>query len=188
MKKYLILVKHSLPEIVESLPAREWKLSEIGKERAQRLVDQLQGYQPEVIISSVEPKAIQTAEIIAEKLGLPVYVVEGLHEHERSNVPFLPKDELQKAVKEFFSKPTELVFGDETAEQSYERFDQTVRSVLNYHHGKTVVLVAHGTVISLFVSRLTEIHDFSLWSELGLPSFVVIDLQAKTLIKKENIT
>jgi broad specificity phosphatase PhoE len=141
-----------------------------------------------VLISSVEPKAMETAEIIAEKLELAVYVVEGLHEHERSNVPFLSKDDFQKTVKEFFSKPTELVFGDETAEQSYERFDQAVRSVLNYHHGKTIVLVAHGTVISLFVSRLTGIHDFSLWNELGLPSFVVIDPQTKTLIKKENIT
>ena len=187
MKKYLILVKHSLPEIVEGLPAREWKLSEVGKERAQRLADQLLRYQPEVLISSVEPKAMETAEIIAEKLGLPVYVVEGLHEHERNNVPFLPKDELQKAVKEFFSKPTELVFGDETAEQSHERFERAVRPVLNYYQGKTVVLVTHGTVISLFVSRLTGIHDFSLWNELGLPSFVVIDPQAKTLIKKENI-
>jgi hypothetical protein len=28
---------------------------------------------------------------------------------------------------------------------------------------------------------------FLLWKELGLPSFVVIDMQANTLIDKENI-
>ena len=188
MKKYLILVKHSLPEIVESLPAREWKLSEVGRERARKLVDQLRDYQPDVIISSVESKAIETAEIIAEKLVLAVYVVEGLHEHDRGNAAFLSKDDFQKAVREFFSKPTELVFGNETADQSYERFRQTILSVLNSHQEETIIVVAHGTVISLFVSRLTGVHDFSLWSDLGLPSFIVIDLQTNTLVKKENIT
>jgi broad specificity phosphatase PhoE len=188
MKKYLILVKHSLPEIVENLPAREWKLSEDGQERAQRLADRLLEYQPDVIISSVEPKAVGTAEIIARKLGLAVDSVSGLHEHDRSNVPFLSKDQFQIATHEFFSKPAELVFGNETADQAYNRFNKAVLSVLNSHQEKTIALVAHGAVISLFVSRLTGAHDFSLWSELGLPSFVVVDLQAHTLVKKENIT
>jgi len=52
---------------------------------------------------------------------------------------------------------------------------------------KTVVIVAHGTVISLFISRLIGSSDWLLWNELGLPSFVVIDLYSKTLIAKENI-
>jgi len=187
MKKYLILVKHSLPAIVGNLPAREWKLSEVGKERAIRLANQLYDYQPDVIISSVEPKAIKTAEIIADQLALAFYVVEGLHEHDRSHVAFLSKDEFQNAVHEFFSKPGDLVFGSETANQSYDRFHQAVLSILNVHQEKTVIIVAHGTVISLFVSRLTGIDDFSLWSELGLPSFIVTDLQTHTLVKKENI-
>jgi len=188
MKKYLILVKHSLPEIVESLPARKWKLSEIGRERARKLADPLRSYHPDVIISSVESKAIETAEIVAEKLVLAVYVVEGLHEHDRGNVAFLSKDDFQKAVQEFFSKPTELVFGNETANQSYERFNRAILAVLNSYQEKTIIVVAHGTVISLFVSRLTGVHDFLLWNELGLPSFLIIDLQANTLVKKENIT
>ncbi len=188
MKKYLILVKHSLPEIVKNLPAREWKLSKEGQERAWRLAERLIEYQPDIVVSSVEPKATETAEIIATKLGLAVYTINGLYEHDRSNVPFLPNDQFQIAIHEFFSKPAELVFGNETADQAYNRFNQSVLSVLNYHQRKTVVLVAHGTVISLFVSRLTEMHGFSLWSELGLPSFILVDLQANTLVKKENIT
>jgi len=188
MTKYLILVKHSMPEIVENVPAREWKLSTIGRERASRLVERLLGYQPEVIISSVEPKTIETSDLIAERTGLPVYIVAGLHEHDRSNVAFLSNDRFQENVQEFFSKPTELVFGNETADQAYERFSRTVLSLLDSHQERTVVIVAHGTVISLFVSRLTGVNDFLLWSELGLPSFVVIDTETNTLVKKENIT
>jgi broad specificity phosphatase PhoE len=187
MKKYLIMVKHSLPEIVENLPAREWRLSNEGRIRAEKLADRLRGYHPEIIASSVEPKAMETAEIIAGKHGLAVHVFEGLHEHERDTVPFLSRDQFERAVLEFFEKPDQIVFGSESADQSRKRFERAVNSVLETHGDKTLVIVAHGTVISLFVSHLMGSPGFLLWKELGLPSFVVIDMQANTLIDKENI-
>jgi broad specificity phosphatase PhoE len=180
-------VKHSLPEIVETLPARKWRLSDEGRIRAEELADRLRGYRPEFIASSVEPKAMETAEILAQRHGLPVHVFEGLHEHERDQVPFLTKDQFEPAVLEFFEKPDRIVFGGESADQSRIRFEQAVNSVLEMHGDKTVVIIAHGTVISLFVSHLTGLPGFLLSKELGLPSFVVIDMHANTLIEKENI-
>jgi broad specificity phosphatase PhoE len=187
MNNYLILVKHSLPEVVESLPAREWKLSDEGRVRAQRLAKQLSRYQPEVIVSSVEPKAIETAEIVANSLRLVSHVMDGLHEHDRSKTPYLSSDEFKSTICEFFEKPDMLVFGSESANQSHERFYQAVHSVLNSQKDKTIIVVAHGTVISLFVSRLIGVSDFSLWSELGSPSFVLIGMQSNTFIVKENV-
>ena len=49
----LILVKHSLPEIVENVPAREWKLSAEGQARCKKLAISLAKFQPDQIISSV---------------------------------------------------------------------------------------------------------------------------------------
>jgi broad specificity phosphatase PhoE len=187
VKKYLILVKHSLPEIVEGFPANQWKLSEEGRVRARRLAERLIRYQPEVIVSSNEPKAKETAEIIAGKHQLELYVIDNLREHDRRNVSYLSQHEFQASIREFFQKPGALVFGRETANQSHARFYRAVNSVLKNHANQTVVIVAHGTVISLFISRLTGTSDFSLWNELGLPSFVIIDLQSNTLITKENI-
>jgi broad specificity phosphatase PhoE len=51
-----------------------------------------------------------------------------------------------------------------------------------------VVIVTHGTVISLFVSRLTGSSDLELWSKLGLPSLVAMDLHSSTLIVRGNVT
>jgi broad specificity phosphatase PhoE len=155
--------------------------------RANQLAERLNQYQPEVIVSSVEPKAKETAEIIARKHNLELQIVEGLHEHDRSKVAYLPKDEFQVAVRAFFEKPDRLIFGSETADQCHARFQRAVHSILDQNLDKTVVIVAHGTVISLFVSRLTGISDLFLWNELGLPSFVVIDLQSAVLIERENI-
>lgn len=187
MTKYLILVKHSVPEIVQSVPARDWNLSEPGRTRAARLAEALKQYQPEVIVSSKEPKAKETAEIIAGIHHMEQRVAEDLHEHDRSNVPYLSHDEFQASVREFFQKPGELVFGRETADQAHARFFRSVHSILNEHANKTVAIVTHGTVISLFVSRLTGSSDFEIWNMLGLPSFIAMDLHSSTLIVRENI-
>jgi broad specificity phosphatase PhoE len=187
MKKYLILVKHSLPEIEEDRPANTWKLSEEGRLRAHRLAEQLEGFEPEVIVSSNERKAKETAEIVASELHLDVQIVPDLHEHNRSNVPYLSRDAFQGLILEFFQKPEELVFGGETADQAYTRFYRTVHSVLNEHINKTVVIVTHGTVISLFVSQLTGSSALELWNKLGLPSFVVMDLHSNTVIVRSTL-
>ena len=183
----LILVKHSLPEIVENVPASEWELSTEGQSRCKRLADCLVKYQPNFVVSSVEPKAWKTAEILATELRLSAQVIEGLHEHDRNNVGYLPGGKFQDAIREFFARPDELVFGSETAAQTHQRFQIAINSILSRFPGRTIVVVAHGTVISLFVSRLTGISDLFLWKELGLPSFVVLDMQSNSLLIKENI-
>src|SRR6266498_3694641 len=94
MKKYLILVKHSLPQIVENLPAHEWRLSADGQARAQRLAERLSRFQPEIIVSSVELKAMETAGIVANSFGLAYQCLQDIHEHKRNATPFLSKDEL----------------------------------------------------------------------------------------------
>jgi broad specificity phosphatase PhoE len=187
MNKYLILVKHSVPEIAQNVPAQEWKLSEPGRARATRLAELLKQYRPEVIISSKEPKARETAEIIAKLYKIELNVAENLHEHDRSNVPYLAHEEFQALIHEFFQKPKELVFGKETADQAHARFYRSVHSILNEHANKTVIIVTHGTVISLFVARLTGRSDFEIWNMLGLPSFIALDLHSNTLIVRNNI-
>ena len=185
--KYLILVKHSLPEVVESIPSREWRLSEEGRVLAKELVGRLMSYQPDVIVSSVEPKALETASILAKDLGLEVQVMDGLHEHDRSKSPYYSKDEFQNLVREFFAKPNELIFGNETADAALGRFREAVDFAVNSYSDKNIVIVAHGTVISLYVSWLTGSDGYGLWQELGLPSFVVLDIQSKTLIETVNL-
>ena len=188
MTKYLILVKHSVPQLEPEHPAHTWKLSEEGRLRAHRLAEQLEDYKPEVMVSSDEPKAKETAEILGVHLRLQVQTLPTLREHDRSHVPFLSHDVFQSSVREFFQKPEELVFGGETADQAHARFYQAVHSILNEHRDKSVVIVAHGTVISLFVSRITGSSALELWTRLGLPSFVAMDLHSSTLIIRSNVS
>lgn len=182
----LVLVKHSLPEIDEAKPAKEWQLGFEGRVRCKPLADQLMGYHPDVVISSVESKAYQTARLLVGLLDeptLPWETMEGLHEHDRSDVKYLGQDEFEKSVEEFFAKPDQKVFGGETADEAHGRFSKAINAALAKHGERTMIVVAHGTVISLFVSRLANLDPFPLWKSLDLPSYIVLSLPELKLLK-----
>ncbi len=172
----LILVRHSLPEIVPSLPAYEWRLSKAGRRRCQALADRLATYHPDVIVTSVERKAIETGQIVADLLGKPVEMVQGLQEHDRSNVGWLGGEQFEAAVADFFRKPDELILGRETANQASQRFAAAIEGVQAVYPLHTVVAVTHGTVLSLFVARVGKLQPFRLWTRLGMPALVVLSV------------
>ena len=179
----LLLIKHSAPEIVPSQSARLWTLSAAGRARCSVLAGHLGAYAPATIITSTEPKAAETAQLIAEALGKSWYSVEGLHEHERSNAPFLSTAEFEGTISRFFAEPDVLVFGRETADAACERFSRAIMEVLRRHPQGDLAVVAHGTVITLFVAQTNSINAFKFWQQLGLPSYVVLSLPDLSIIR-----
>lgn len=173
----LILVKHALPEISPERPRREWRLSEEGRVRCGHLARRLLGFRPDRVITSPEPKAHETATAVAETLGgLSVETVEELHEHDDSDVGFLGESSFRSAVKLFFARPTEAVFGPETADDAHARFAAAIDDLPAPRDDSSHVVVAHGRVISLFVARRNDLDAFALWERLGLPSFVALEV------------
>lgn len=184
----LILVKHSLPTILPGVPAARWELSTEGRQRCQALAREMEPYRPDGVIASLEPKALETARLVAASLKLPVDPFPGLHEHARQTAPFGTPQEFEANVASLFARPDELVFGEETADQAHRRFSRAVEAALERFPYRRPVIVAHGTVISLFVSRRCNLDPFPLWQRLGLPSFVVLSHPAHDLIAiKESI-
>ena len=163
----LVLVKHSLPKIDPSVPAREWRLSEEGRRRARKLGEKLDRYDLDVIVSSIELKAMETAEIASGLLKTPMVIVEGLHEHERVNVGFLEKKRFEQSIRRVYEQPADLVFGDETADQAHDRFSKAVNELSDRFPRVNMALVTHGTVISLFLSRISELEPFTFVETVG---------------------
>ena len=184
----LILVRHSAPDIAPEIPAREWHLSEAGRSRCAALARRLLPHAPDCIITSTEPKAIETGEIVAQILGKPLETGQDLHEHERGSTGFLTSERFTASVTRFFEQPNQLVFGRETADAAYQRFAGGVADVMQLHPDENVAIVAHGTVIALFVARATGQEPLPLWKRLGLPSFVVLSLPGpKVLTIIDNV-
>jgi len=179
----LILIRHSLPEIIPSRPANQWRLSGEGRLRCQWLAARLASYSIETLIASSEPKAQETAQLTADVLGIAWETVEGLHEHDRSSVPFFTsREDFRAAVAELFGRPEELVFGAETADQAHARFTRAVARLLTERTG-TLAIVTHGTVMTLFVTRATGLTPLPFWRQLEMPSYAVLSLPVFDLLE-----
>lgn len=172
MKK-LILIRHSISKQDPNLSPHQWELTEEGRALCIPLAKQLQIHEPEIIITSIEPKAIQTGEIVAQELTIPCWTAEGLHEHEREQGEMLSQEEWQKQIASLFANPDALIFGKETANQALTRFMGAVESILSTYPHKKIAIVSHGTVMSLFYNQITGRDPFEFWQEFGSPAFYV---------------
>jgi broad specificity phosphatase PhoE len=173
----LIFVRHSLPEIVPTIPASRWHLTEEGKRRCRPLAEMLTPYQPKLILTSREPKAVETGQLLARFWHLSAQSFPDLHEHCRENVGIInSKQEFEQRVATFFQHPDTLVFGSETAEQATRRFCSAVEQIASTYTQKTIVIVAHGTVLSLYAGACSDIDPHALWQRLQMPAFMVVSL------------
>jgi broad specificity phosphatase PhoE len=173
----LILVRHSCPEVVPGTPSDQWRLSEEGRRRCERLAEWLTGCRFERIYASREAKAQETAYLVVQRLGVSIETVDGLHEQDRSDVTaWIPREAFERRIKRLFERPSEPVFGQETADAAYERYARAVNQVVAGSEDRDVVIVSHGTVMSLLAGRANGIDPFALWSRLGLPSIIVLSL------------
>lgn len=178
----LVLVRHSMPEIEPDRPAPSWRLGEVGRQRSESLASRLGRFSPEVIWSSREPKAVETAEIVAASFGVPVRIADGLEEHHRDGVPFYPdRDDFEAAVQRFFRHPDRLVLGSETAEQARERMSAAIDDIVEVGHTDNIV-VTHGTVMTLYLAGIAGVRPMSFWRSLRLPSYVVLEVPINRIL------
>lgn len=177
--QHLILVKHALPTIVPGTPPAQWSLADEGRASCATLATHLRRYYPAQIAASDEPKAAETAQLLAAALGhaAPIRQDHDLREHERRPEDFFDSTTaFHNAVRRFFAQPDALIFGGETATAAGTRFAAAIARQLAAAPGGNLIVVAHGTVISLFAAAHTGLSPFPLWQSLGLPSYVILSL------------
>lgn len=174
----LFFIRHAQPEVTSGLLAQLWPLAPQGRKSALQLAQRLAADErPILLYASPEPKANATAHLIAQHLELPIETVADLCEHERGQTPFLDKDAWEATHIAFFSRPTELIFGDESAHQALQRFSTAVEKIIASNPHGNLAIVTHGTVLTLFVaSHNAQIDALSFWRSLKWPDLVVLTL------------
>jgi broad specificity phosphatase PhoE len=179
----VVLVKHALPVLEADVPARDWRLGAEGEAQARQLAARLRSFVPFELRSSSEPKARRTAEIVASELALATSAVAGLDEFDRPALPILPASEHAALNARIFSDPERRVLGRESAAEALQRFSGALSALLAAEPSRDpLVIVTHGTMISLFVAAHSDVDGFQLWRELSCPSFVVLTYRGFALV------
>ena len=171
----LLLAKHSSPVIAPEAPSHRWVLSERGQSRARWLAQQWRQRGVSKVYASLEPKALETAAVVAAALDIGLHPRPGLEENDRTGLGFLSADDLTQTIARFFAAPNQLIIGAETAANARARFEAAVRAIAAQAGNETVGIVAHGTVITLLVAAHNGLDPMEFWGQLDTPSYLVID-------------
>lgn len=144
------------PEVVvdPASPVTDWRLSDLGRARALAFARSPVVAGVDRLVASTERKAVETATILGEALGLPPATDAALGENDRSATGFLPPEEFERTADEFFARPAESVRGWETAAAAQRRVVAAVRRIAAAHPDESVVFLAHGAVGSLLLCDL----------------------------------
>ena len=128
---------------------RSWSLNSVGRARVQLIENAAWLSGTTEIVSSGERKAVETANIIARKLRIPVEIREEMHENDRSATGFLEPDEFEAVADQFFSQPMTSIRGWERAIDAQLRIVREVELVLDRNGAGDVLFVGHGAVGTL---------------------------------------
>lgn len=111
-------------------------LTALGREQANSLGKQLQGFTFHELISSDLTRAVDTAKIINEYLSLPLQTSNMLRERDWGELTGTRMDLAQKLVV--------LPSSVESVADTLSRASRWAQSILDLHDGKTFLIVSHG--------------------------------------------
>jgi len=146
-------------------------LTEYGRRQIESYLDFYSELDLKTVITSPSKRAIQTSEIIANHLGLPITVDKALHEVDMGDLEFKQQDE-EENFELYTSIITNWLGGDKSIKftngESYvdvkERIDHVTK---NYLVNDNILLVAHATFFACLMAEKVKFKE-SIY-ELFLP-------------------
>lgn len=151
----VLYLSHPQVAIDPSAPVQNWPLSDLGRARTERFAVSPRLARVTAIYSSAERKAVDTGTILAERLGVPLTIVEAMHENDRSATGYLPPERFEAVADRFFAEPENSVLGWERALDAQARIVASVGRIL--HRDSTsgdILLTGHGGVGALLLAHL----------------------------------
>lgn len=158
MNNTFFFLRHAETEKNPSVNAVEWGLSASGMERAKKLAESGVFDEVDMVISSEEKKAFQTAKAVAEKLGQKIIKIAEFNEVKRGD-SFLAKEEFEKLKREKLEDLDCKKDGGESAREALERFESGLEKVNKLYEGKKILIVSHGTILSLYFAKIADKMD-----------------------------
>ena len=160
----LVLVRHAVTEQTGPLltgrnPGVE--LSEDGRKQAAALAGRLADLPVAAVYASPMERTTQTAEVLAERHGLPVRELPGALEADYGEwtggkLSELAKTELWKTVQR---APSRARFpGGESLAEMQARVVRCLEDVLAQHPGELIVVVSHADPIKAAIAHYTGVH------------------------------
>ena len=146
----LLLIRHALPLRSEPGQGSDPHLSEEGVEQAKRLPDALKRFPISRLVSSPQIRSVQTAQPVADALGLTVDIDDRLAEYDRDMAHYIPIEQIAAEFPEELARLASGHLPSSVDEEAFlARINAGVRDILAAgDHEDTVAVFSHGGVIN----------------------------------------
>lgn len=146
----LLLVRHALPLRSEPGEGSDPDLSEEGIEQAKRLPDALARFPIARLVSSPQRRAIQTAQPVADALGLTIDIDERLAEYDRDLKHYIPIEQIAAEYPEELARLASGHLPSSVDEDAFlARINEGISDIVAAgDHEDTVAVFSHGGVIN----------------------------------------
>jgi broad specificity phosphatase PhoE len=159
MNNTFYFLRHGATQRDSNFPISQWLLSEKGQEQARKLAQQDIFDNIEIIYSSTEEKAYQTAKPIADKLKKGIKQIREISELNRDNGGFIKLDEYQQNIKECLTNLDKAVSNWESGAHALERFSNKIEELDQQYENEKILVVGHGFTINLYFAKLLHVLD-----------------------------
>ena len=156
------------PDVVidPATPVAQWPLSQRGRMRMLKMLENQWLSRVAAIYCSIEQKAMDGAAIMSEVLGIPYTAIPELGENDRSATGYLSEPEFDAVVGEFFRRPEESVRGWERAVDAQRRIIAGTKAVLRVKPSEgDVAIVAHGGTGALLLCHIAGVPISRGWDQ-----------------------
>jgi broad specificity phosphatase PhoE len=152
----ILLVRHALPLRSEPGQGSDPHLSEEGVAQAQRLPEALKRFPITRLVSSPQIRAVQTAQPVADALGLPVEIDERLAEYDRDMAHYIPIEQIAAEYPEELARLASGHLPSSVDEVAFlDRINAGIRDIVAAgEHEDTIAVFSHGGVINALLHTI----------------------------------
>jgi broad specificity phosphatase PhoE len=152
----LLLIRHALPLRSTAAEGSDPGLSEAGFEQARRLPQALKHYPISRVVSSPQRRARQTAEPVADALGLAVDIDDRLAEYDRDLGSYIPVEHIRTENPQEWVRMADGHLPGGVDQKAFRaRVAAAVTDVVGVaDHDDTVAVFSHGGVINMVLHEI----------------------------------
>jgi broad specificity phosphatase PhoE len=152
----LLLIRHALPLRSEPGQGSNPHLSDEGVQQAQRLPEALKRFPLSRLVSSPQQRSIQTAQPVADALGLPVDLDDRLAEYDRDMAVYVPIEQVRAENPEEWARLADGHLPSGVDEAAFRaRITAAIDDVVAAaDHEHTVAVFSHGGVINVLLHQI----------------------------------
>jgi broad specificity phosphatase PhoE len=152
----LLLIRHALPLRSEPGQGSDVHLSDEGVKQAQRLPEALKRFPVSRLVSSPQHRSTQTAQPVADALGLTVEIDDRLAEYDRDMAVYVPIEQIRAENQQEWARLADGHLPSGVDEAAFRaRISDAIDDVVTAaDHEDTVAVFSHGGVINVLLHQI----------------------------------